>query len=127
MSDRTARETGGKFRGYRLDADRVPILKYQLGDAVIEERLAPELAIGGPRMARKFTLTGKTTDGLFAILASGKTISAAEGGNYNVDQNLTLTLRSPQNAVIRDTKEGQELLLPIPAGDNFTFEAIYKW
>ncbi|MFT5129039.1 MAG: mono/diheme cytochrome c family protein, partial [Rhodothermales bacterium] len=126
VAGRTDRDIGGKFRGYRLDKDRIPILTYQHGDVAIEERLAPELAPGGAKMGRQFTLTGKAPEGLFAILASGKNITPVEGGIYDIDS-LTLTLRTPQKPIVRDSKEGQELLLPIPAGDNFTFEVIYSW
>jgi hypothetical protein len=126
VAERTARDVGGKFRGYRLDKDRIPILRYQLGELSVEERLAPELAIGGAKMGRQFTLSGKAAKGLYAIIASGKSVTAAEGGVYEIGA-LTVTLRTPQKAIIRDSKEGQELLLPIPAGVKFNFEAIYSW
>ena len=40
-----------------MDADRVPILRYAVGDVTVEERLEPELRFGGSVMLRTVTVT----------------------------------------------------------------------
>ena len=43
--------------GRHMDADRVPILRYAVGDVTVEERLAPQLRFGGSVMLRTVTVT----------------------------------------------------------------------
>lgn len=43
--------------GRHMDADRVPILRYAVGDVTVEERLEPELRFGGSVMLRTVTVT----------------------------------------------------------------------
>jgi cytochrome c553 len=126
VAERTAREIGGRFQGYRLDKERIPIFKYQLGEVLIEERLAPELILGGAAITRQFTLAG-SAEGLFAKLAGGNSISEGDNGNFIVDGKLTLTFKTDQKPIIRNAKDGKELLLAIPDTAKFSFEVLYSW
>lgn len=46
--------------GRRMDAERTPVLRYQVGQVTVEERLEPQLRFGGSVMRRTVTLSASS-------------------------------------------------------------------
>jgi hypothetical protein len=126
-----SRNVGGRFKGYRHDANRLPILIYELAGVRIEEKCVPELAIGGAAMTRHFKLSTKDAPkNLYAVIAAGQSIVEDGDGAWKVDNRQTLKLRSSQKLAgkIRKTAKGSELLVPISfKGGDAEFEVIMTW
>jgi len=107
-----ARNVGGKFLGYDLDADKRPVFRYRQAGVEIREQPIPRLQPGGVQLTRKFELSGKA-DHFFMLAAQGKTIESTSPGEYVVDGKQTIKLPAGLNATIRDDAGQKQLIVPI--------------
>ncbi|MFT7551964.1 MAG: hypothetical protein ACI9BV_002279, partial [Rhodothermales bacterium] len=101
------------FKGYELGAEGHPSFKYTLGDVTISDRLLPEQ--GNRQLFREITLRGGG-DGYYVRVASGKSFTKLADGGYSVDDQtyyLVLHDTGGAQAVLRETGNGQELLVPV--------------
>jgi mono/diheme cytochrome c family protein len=125
------RNVGGRFKGYRHDANRLPILIYELEGVRIEEKCLPELEIGGASMLRHFTLAAEQApDNMYLMLAAGQKVEAVGAGAWKIDDRLTVKLRTPQNADarIRKSNNSSQLLLPVGFnGGKAEIEVMMSW
>jgi hypothetical protein len=120
----------GRFKGYKYDANRVPILIYAQDGLSIEEQAKPELELGGVILIRSFTITGDTVpSGYHFIAAAGKVIESAGPGEWTVDESTTVTIAAPGMVpIIRSGKNGKELLVPLVlTNQNATIEVKLQW
>ena len=128
----TDRYTGGRFMGYRLDADRRPLFMYRLGDIVIEEQPIPVVSPGGANLVRRFSLeAGQVSDALYLLLAEGNEITQNNDGSWTIDGRINIALRSstPMTAIVRTSQGVQQLLLPVGIASNQTvsIEVEISW
>ena len=128
----TDRYIGGRFMGYRLDADRRPIFMYRLGDIVIEEQPIPVVSPGGANLVRRFSLeAGQVSDALYLLLAEGDEITQNNDGSWTIDGRINIALRSgtPMTAIVRTSQGVQQLLLPVGIASNETvsIEVEISW
>lgn len=108
----TARNTGGKFLGYELDADKRPTFRYRQADVDIREKPIPRLQPGGVQMTRQFELSGRTEN--FHLLAGqGKAIEEKSPGEYVIDGKITIRLPADLKGTIRGSDGKKELIVPI--------------
>ncbi|QOV87702.1 PA14 domain-containing protein [Humisphaera borealis] len=107
-----ARNIGGKFLGYDLDADKRPTFRYSQAGVEIREQPVPRLQPGGVQLVRKFELTGKAEK--FHMLAGqGKSIEEKSPGEYVIDGKQTIRLPAGLKATIREDAGGKQLIVPI--------------
>lgn len=76
---KSARELGYKFRGYRLAPDQRPTFLYSFGNLQVED--TPNALAGkfAPAIRRTIVLTGPAVDNLYIRAAVGTKIEAADG------------------------------------------------
>ncbi len=115
IAEKTSRDTGGHFLGYRLGADRRPTFRYRLGETVIEEKPEPVLQPGGAILKRSFQIHGLADTSLYFLAAQGLSIADQGGREYAIDGNLRVQLdASPEiQPLIRTDGGRQQLLVPI--------------
>jgi hypothetical protein len=113
----TDRNTGGRFKGYRLDAQRRPIFMYQLGGVAIEERYIPIVRPGGAGLTRSFSLeAGQLASGsLYLLLGEGDEIEPNGDGSWTIDGQIRIGLPSGTSTtpIVRTSQGVQQLLLPL--------------
>jgi len=130
-AEKTSRDLGGKFKGYRLDSEFRPIFMYQLKDVMISEQPIPVLETTGSNLIRKFELKASgRPSGLYFVAAIGKSIARGSDGTYTVDGQLKLKFKfdgkmSPQ---IHDAAGVKQLLVPVSFSNNTaSFEVHMSW
>ncbi len=113
------RRLGYRFRGYHLDPEGYPTLRYSLGDVMVEDRAAPRVVDGRTTLSRGLTLETQAAARLTFRALAGEIESSAPG-EYRVG---SLLLRVPADSTfgaarLRPWDEGQELLidLDLPVG-----------
>lgn len=115
--EKTSRDVGGRFLGYRLGTDRRPTFRYRLEGATIEEKADPVLRPGGAVLKRSFQIHGGATedDALYFLAAQGTSIADQGKGKYEVNGAVLIQLKtSPEvRPFIRNDGEKRQLLVPI--------------
>ena len=129
----TDRNTGGRFKGYRLDDQRRPIFMYRLGGVTIEERFIPVVRPGGADLTRSFSLeAGQVARGsLYLLLGEGESIEHNRDGSWTVDGGIRIRLSSGTSAtpIVRSSQGVQQLLLPIgiTSGQSISIDVEISW
>jgi mono/diheme cytochrome c family protein len=116
--DRWERDVGGQFVGYRLDAQRQPIIMYHLGEVNVEEQPVPAARGGGVALVRKFKVTGAPpppAGKLYLQAAAGAKVEEQAAGVWRVDDKLTVRVTPPQGAtpLVREQGGARQLLVPL--------------
>ena len=119
VAEKTSRDVGGRFLGYRLGNDRRPTFRYQLGSATIEEQAEPILRPGGAVLKRSFQIRIGADNALYFLAAQGASIADRGKGNYEVNDAIRIQLKTSPEArpFIRMDGENRQLLVPIPTGN----------
>ena len=105
-----------KRLGFQLDKAGRPTIRSQVRDVVIDDALRPDSS--GPSLRRELRLhapASTSTDGLYVLLAQGRSIVKQSDGSYTVDDKtyaVTLASGSAQ-PVLREQSGRAELLLPV--------------
>ncbi len=128
----TDRNTGGRFRGYRLDDQGRPIFMYRLDNIDVEEQLIPVVRPGGADLVRRFSLEAAGVSGqLYLLVAEGDEIIANDDGSWTVDGSLRIALpdAEPTAPFVRTSQGVQQLLLPIgiAASQGVSFHVGISW
>jgi len=106
-----------KFRGYRLNKQRIPTLLYQMGEVQVAEQIEP--IDGGVK--RTVELHGDTAN-LWLRVAVGDKLQAGKQGGLTVD-NATITCNGAVMAV-----QGKEARAPVVWKQNAARIVLtYKW
>ncbi|MBB5285391.1 hypothetical protein HNQ92_003548 [Rhabdobacter roseus] len=104
------------YLGYRLDAQGVPTLRYQMGTATVSDQV-----VARPDGLVRTVRTEGTPDGpLYALLAAGSTITLVEKGLYEVDNRYFVRVDAKARALVRDSAGQKELLLPVSGTASYT-------
>jgi mono/diheme cytochrome c family protein len=117
-----------KFRGYRLDKQRLPTFRYEFGDVSVEDFSAPKSEGEIVTLTRTLSFTAaKPVPNLHFLAAVGKKVEAAEKDWYVVNGNLRIHIDSGEKPLIRDSKGRQELLVPVALKDKAKVTLEYEW
>jgi mono/diheme cytochrome c family protein len=118
--DRRERDVGGRFMGYRIDAQRQIIFVYHLEEVTVEEQPVPAAREGGVVLVRKFKLTGVPPPAgqLYLQAAAGRKIEEVSPGVWRVDDKLGVRVTSARgaNPRVREVGNGAQLLVPLDLG-----------
>ncbi len=130
-TNKQSRDTGGQFKGYRLDKQLRPIFRYELQGVTIDEQPMPKFRPGGAILSRQFTLSaqGATAPMMFRA-AVGQTIEKQANGTWLIDGKVKLRIVSQagNNAKLRKQAGQSELLLPINfKNGKASFEVEMDW
>ena len=129
-AEKTDRNIGGQFQGYRLDEAGRPTFLYEQDGYNVAESIVPVLQPGGSIVVRSFEVTSdQEGDGFYFLAATGKSIEK-QGDGWVVDGKQTLTLESESGleARVRDMDGEKQLLVPVYLKDGkATFNVTISW
>lgn len=118
-----------RLKGYQFDENNAPIFLYTLDHVEIRDSIIPHN--NGKELKRTiyFDLNGADSDLLYRIV-NGESISQLPNGLYQVnDKNFFLQLNnnSDSNAWVRDTSNGQELIIRVDDLDELPLSYTLIW
>lgn len=107
------------FKGYTLDAEGLPSYKYQYKGAEVIQKIVPS-ADGGITT----TISSTGSNNLYARLGEAKSITEINKGFYLLESsdanNSYIRVDTKLKPVVRNTKAGQEIVIPLAASASFT-------
>lgn len=103
------------FKGYSIDSQGFPTYKYQYSGAEITQKMIPN---NGGISA---TISANGGANLYCKLAEGKSISMIDKGRYLID-NQYIIVDAKAKPIIRNTKIGQEIIMPLAGTVNYSVE-----
>ncbi len=110
------------FKGYELDEPGRPSFHYQLGDAMVTDRLLP--SEDGSTLSRELSIQSPSSlEGYWVRLASGQMINSTSRGKFQIDGNtyyVEMPEQASQRYLVRTTSKGQELLVRLSADSKTT-------
>ncbi len=117
--NKSGRELGYRFRGYRLTPDQRPTFRYTLGPVTVEDFPNAVAGKAAPSLKRTLTLTAeRPVKDLWFRAAAGDKIEALAGGWYRVNGEYRVRIESAATPVIRRSGGKQELLVPVRFENN---------
>ncbi len=118
-----------QFKGYRFDADRRPIFKYQLDDLTFEDQPVPKIDDERPLLNRKIKISStKTTTIHYLVaknLADNSEKIALEGNKAVVDGGLKLSFSGP--VALSINKRGELIATITLTNGEAEIEQNYDW
>lgn len=116
------------YKSYRFEDDGALMVTYEWDEVTVKDRFASK--DNGRVLSRSMNFdTNKRTKELFVRLAVGESISELPNGLYQADGKtyyIELDKDLAGEARIRDTKKGQELILPVSERDG-SISYSYIW
>lgn len=129
-AEKTDRDTGGQFEGYRLDEKGRPAFLYTLRGVEISEGVEPVLSPGGSSLIRHFALVQKAGAGNFYLLAATGMKIDSQAGQWVIDgkQRITIQGTGAGSAFTRPAGKETELLVPVRfTGGRAEIQLHLKW
>jgi len=123
------RESGYRFRGYRLGEKRNPTFLYSAGDVQIEDYPAPIGESDYFVLKRALSLSSASPPAnLWFRAASAGKIETQSDGAFKIDDRLTLRIDVPGKPEIRNSGGKAELLVPVVFDSGKAmFTVTYDW
>ena len=110
-----------RYRGYHLDAARVPAFRYSYGNVLIEETIQPDL--DGKSLVRRLTFTGPSKT-LYLRLGPGEAVAGPDN-TYQIGK-LTIRLTKSPSPTAGPTDIGW--VIPIAVTESgTTIEEVLTW
>ncbi len=112
------------YKGYTLDADRVPAYSYEAGGLQLTDVIKPSPDNDG--LIRTLTVAGSPSNSATVVLAEGDRIQKLDKRVYVVDQRYYIRLsddKQPAEIVTRGSK--QVLVLPLRSAGAVTYSIIW--
>ena len=124
-----SRPTGHRFKGYSLDKQRRPTMRYKFGSIDVEDffREDEDHSTGQTQLRRRIKLSSsKECDQLGFRLADGEQIKVESTDSFRIGNRLTIRLLSGQKAKLADD---ELLYLPLKFAPQQTREIVieYLW
>jgi len=104
------------FLGYKLDKAGNPGFSYMVGSETVSDKMISD--ING--ITRTFQIEGTGKGSVFSLLASGNDIVMVEKGLYQVDNRYYIRLDKKASAVLRNSGDQKELILPVTGTVSYT-------
>jgi hypothetical protein len=127
--DSLEQETDYRFEYYRFAEDGTLTFSYRLDRFQVHDHIAP--CEQGTSLHRVLTFSSEDPgDQLYYRIASGENISWQSNRLFQVDDRtyyIQLSTENRRNAWVRDSADGQELIIPIPGQQQTTLEYSYVW
>jgi mono/diheme cytochrome c family protein len=126
----SARQSGGRFRGYRLDAAQRPHFQYTWGALTVEESIEPliQADLPSPGLRRQFTVKSATATAWSLRLLVAKELTVDGPNRFQVDKTWAIDVEGPQSAIVRESQGQKELLVPVTASPQpLMIRVDYEW
>jgi hypothetical protein len=112
------------YKGYALDADRIPAFSYEVGSLKLTDIIKPSPDNDG--LTRTLSVAGTPPAGASVVLAEGEHIVKLDKRVYVIDQRYYIRLsdeKQPAEIVTRGMK--QALILPVRSATTITYTIIW--
>lgn len=119
----TLTESSFKHLRYRLDSKGYPIFEHEIQGLTIADIIRPESNYSGLKRELK-VIAGTATTLTYARIAAGKRIVTLADGSYRIEGPelyIIPTWDKNVKATVRNTTDGQELLVPISNTTSVTY------
>lgn len=114
--DPTPRISPNSFKGYTLDAQQRPTLRYTLDGFLVEDFFIERTGPAGVRyLERTLKFPSAPPAGMHFRVALEKDIEPSTGNDFAIGKNLLVRL--PTAPLVRDAGGQKELLLPVRGGE----------
>ena len=111
---KSARELGGRFRGYTLTTDGRPTFQYDVAGVTLTDFPNAHRADNRSTLSRTLTFAaGKEVSPVYFRVAQGKEVQADQDGVYTINHDWKVKVTSDSKPVIRTSQGQMELLVPI--------------
>jgi len=104
------------FLGYKLDKAGNPGFSYTVGSATVTDKMISD--VNG--ITRTFQIEKGGNGSVFSLLASGNNIVMVEKGLYQVDNRYYIRLDKKASAILRNSGDQKELILPVTGTVSYT-------
>ncbi len=112
--NKSARDLGYRFLGYRLTPDQRPTFLYSVAGVKVEDFPNAVAGKSAPSLKRTLTLTAmEPVPGLWYRAAAGDKIEPAGDGWYRINGEYRVRIESAAAPVVRQSGGKKELLVPI--------------
>jgi hypothetical protein len=109
--------------GYELDKDRIPTFSYVIKGTAVKDKITPAEDRTG--FVRTIAITNPSA-GLYGRIISGSTIEQLNKELYRVNGSCYLLIDKRYRPLIRQTKEGEEMLVALAdLKDPLTYSIIW--
>jgi mono/diheme cytochrome c family protein len=129
-TDRNNKDPNYRFRGYRLDKERVPTFRYEFAAVTVEDTPRPKLDGEIVMLHRELNFAAsEPVEQLHFFVTSGNKIEPAEEkGWIVVNDTLRIHIDSATAPIVRESKGHKELLVPVKFdGGKSTVSIEYEW
>ncbi|RZM25577.1 MAG: hypothetical protein EOO88_18810 [Pedobacter sp.] len=111
-------------KGYVLDAHKMPVFLYSSNGAEISDKIA--VPSGADSIERTISITNSKEE-LYCRIAAANQIEVLKDHTYRVaDKAYSIKVGAGAKAFVRKTKNGEELLAPLPKGNtSLTYSLIW--
>jgi len=128
---KSVQEIGHRFRGYRLDAARRPVLMYDVAGATATDEFRPIASDKPATLRRTVTLTSTTAEPTlwFRAAAAASIKPADDDGSYLIDDLWRVRVKAGDaKPIIRSGPAGSELIVPVKfAEGRAVIEQEFLW
>jgi len=101
-------------KGYVLDKSKMPAFLYASNGAEVNDNIA--LTGNGAALERTLTISN-TKEDLYCRIATASSIKSSKSGEYEIgNKSYSIKIEKDLKPVIRNTKKGQELIVPVKKG-----------
>jgi hypothetical protein len=118
-----------RFNSYRFDDNGHLTFNYQLDQVIVEDQITP--GNDGRELERSMIFRNNgSVDDLFFRVAKGEGIKWLPNNLYQVDDKtffIKMDRATRNKAWIRNTGNGQELVVPVSDSDEFSLHYSYIW
>lgn len=112
---------GFKALGYSMNTKEQPVFEYELNGLMWKDNIEPL----ENKLRRTLEYSGKETKGYWHKLASATNINQLENGWYTIGGAYYLDYKGKDKPIIRSTKGGQEMIVPITLNEPLVYELIW--
>jgi hypothetical protein len=112
---------GFKPLGYSMNAKEQPVFEYQLDGLMWRDNIEPF----ENKLRRTLEYSSQEAKGYWHKLASASSIMLLENGWYNIGGAYYIDYKGKDKPIIRTTKGGQEMIVPIALNQPMVYELIW--
>jgi len=128
----TDRNTGGRFKGYRLkEENQRPVFRYDLESVTISEAPEPVIQPGGTILKRSFSLEASSAaKGLYFLAGEGEEIEQIAPNHFKVGEAYEVKLKGsfPIRPILRQNGAVKQILIPVNLEQgSATLEQTIEW
>lgn len=128
-----AEQAGYRFKGYRLNADGVPVFLYRISGVDVQDWMVPDTQANSDQqrgLVRHLVLTQNAdaaSTRVRFLAHAGKQLKSLAPNSMTDAAGLQVTLEANVSATLVERKDRSEWILDLPADSETTIKVRYSW